>query len=107
MLLSWVLFRADTLTAALGHWSAMLRPFEPVTFALLSERTSITPYSAAALVVGAIVFFLPGELSFGRRLADSSARRPTLDLAYTAGVLAFSGVLVLASKYSPFLYFRF
>jgi len=46
-------------------------------------------------------------MSFGRRLAEFSARRPALDLAYTAGVLAFSGALVLAGKYSPFLYFRF
>jgi hypothetical protein len=37
----------------------------------------------------------------------TSTRRPALDLAYTAGVLAFSGALVLAGKYSPFLYFRF
>jgi alginate O-acetyltransferase complex protein AlgI len=107
VLFGWVLFRADTMAAALAHWSAMLWPFEPASFALLSERTFVTPYSAAALAVGALVFFLPGELSFGRRLADLSARRPTLDLAYTAGMLAFSGVLVLASKFSPFLYFRF
>ena len=107
VLFGWVLFRADTLAVALGHWSAMLWPFEPVSFALLSERTAVTPYSAAALVVGAMIFFLPGEISFGRRLTELSARRPSFDLAYTAGALVFSGVLVLASKYSPFLYFRF
>jgi alginate O-acetyltransferase complex protein AlgI len=107
VLFGWVLFRADTLAGALGHWSAMLWPFEPVSFALLSERTGITPYSAAALAVGAVIFFLPGETSFGRRLAELSARRPSFDLAYTAGALVFSGALVLAGKYSPFLYFRF
>jgi alginate O-acetyltransferase complex protein AlgI len=107
VLFGWVLFRADTLADALGHWSAMFRPFEPVTLALLSERTSITPYSAIALAVGVLVFFLPGEMSFGRRLTELAARRPALDLAYTAAALAISGVLVLASKYSPFLYFRF
>jgi len=107
VLFGWVLFRADTLAGALGHWSAMLWPFEPVSFALLSERTGITPYSAAALAVGAVIFFLPGETSFGRRLAELPARRPSFDLAYTAGALVFSGALVLAGKYSPFLYFRF
>ena len=107
VLFGWVLFRADTLAEALGHWSAMLWPFEPVSFALLSERTAITPYSATALAVGAVIFFLPGETSFGRRLAELSARRPSFDLVYTAGVLVFSGALVLAGKYSPFLYFRF
>jgi alginate O-acetyltransferase complex protein AlgI len=109
VLLGWVLFRADTFEQAIGQWSAMFRPFEPVSWVLLLERTSITPYSAAALAVGALIFFLPGDKSFGRRLAELSMKRswPALDLAYTATLLVFSGVLVLASKYSPFLYFRF
>jgi alginate O-acetyltransferase complex protein AlgI len=109
VLLGWVLFRAETFGQAIGHWSAMFRPFEPVSWALLLERTSITPYSAAALAVGALIFFLPGDKSFGQRLAELSAKRwwPAADLAYTATALACSGVLVLASRYSPFLYFRF
>ena len=109
VLLGWVLFRADTLSQAIDLWSAMIRPFDLPTFALLSERTGITVYSAAALAVGALIFFLPGELSFGRKLADLSAGRawPTFDLAYAVGALGFSSVLVLAGKFSPFLYFRF
>ena len=62
---------------------------------------------SVAFATGAIIFFLPGETSFGRRLAELSSRRPSFDLAYTAGALVFSGALVLAGKYSPFLYFRF
>ncbi len=106
VLLGWVLFRADTLGQALEHWSAMVRPFEPLSLALISERTSITPYSAAALAIGALIFFLPGDLSFGRKLMEGRAR-PSLDFAYTAVALAFAGTLVLTGRYSPFLYFQF
>jgi hypothetical protein len=79
-----------------------------VTFALLSERTSITPYSAAALAGRRHRLFPAGLNSrsgAGWRTPPPGGRPSTS--AYTAGVLAFSGVLVLASKYSPFLYFRF
>ena len=102
VLLGWVLFRADTLAEALGHWSAMLWPFEPVSFAL-SERTP-SRHTAAALAVGAVIFFLPGEMSFGRRLAEFSTRRwhrPGLPL-----VFAFARRWCWPAN-SPFLYFRF
>ena len=109
VLFGWVLFRADTLGQAIDVWSAMIDPSHLPTFAQLSERTAITPYSLAALACGALVFVLPGELSFGRRLADLSARRawPVFDVGYTTAALAISGVVVLGAKFSPFLYFRF
>ena len=109
ILFGWVLFRAETLGQAVEYWLAMLTPLDPISYVLVSEHTSLTPYSAAALALGALIFFLPGEMSFGRRLGDLSVKRPwpALDLAYTVTALGFSGVLVLAGKYSPFLYFRF
>ena len=109
VLFGWVLFRANSLAAALAHWSAMLWPFKPVSLALLSERTGITPYSAAALAVGVLIFLLPGELSFGRKLSELAGQRAWrgFDLAYTTAALGFSGALVLSGTYSPFLYFQF
>ena len=109
VLLGWVLFRAETLSQAMEYWSAMVQPFTLVSAALISEHTSITPYSAAALAVGALIFVLPGDRSFGSRFAAPSPRRSwvTFDFAYTVIALGFSGVLVWAGKYSPFLYFQF
>ena len=106
VIFGWVLFRADTFSHATGQWAAMLWPFERVSFEMLSANTAITPYSAAALAIGAVIFFLPGDLSFGRRLMEGKSR-PSLDLAYTTVALAFAGTLVLTGRYSPFLYFQF
>jgi alginate O-acetyltransferase complex protein AlgI len=109
VIFGWVLFRAGTITQAFAHWAAMLQPFQHSSLETLSANTGITPYSAAALAAGALIFVLPGELSFGRKLSEPSAKRPWLafDLAYTATALGLSGILVLAGKFSPFLYFRF
>lgn len=109
VLFGWVLFRADSLGRAVDLWSAMLQPFALETLTSLSERTAATPYSIAAMACGALVFVLPGEASFGLRLMRQAERRarPVLDLVYTAGALALSGILVITHNYSPFLYFRF
>ncbi|HEV8390054.1 MAG TPA: MBOAT family protein [Dongiaceae bacterium] len=106
ILFGWVLFRADTISQAVAQWGAMLRPFEPLSFATLSENTAITPYSAAAMAIGALIFVLPGDSPLGRRLMEGRSQ-PVLDLAYTAVALVFSGTLVLTGQYSPFLYFQF
>lgn len=109
VIFGWVLFRADNLGQALAHWSAMLQPVDLVSLVTLSEKTGATPYSIAAMACGALIFILPGEMSFGRRLMEQASRRarPWLDLAYATGALAVGGVLVLTGNYSPFLYFQF
>lgn len=109
VLFGWVLFRADTLGGALAHWREMVLPFQPMSFAALSERAALTPYSLGALLVGGLVLVLPGRLSFGQALMDArgGGARPTVNFAYTTAALGICGVLMLAGKYSPFLYFRF
>lgn len=109
VIFGWVMFRADSAALAVDLWSAMLRPLDLPSAAELLERTSLTPYSIAALAFGALVFVLPGEVSFGRRLMDRTIGRggQFLDLAYTGAALAICGLLVLSGNYSPFLYFRF
>ncbi|MEZ5829665.1 MAG: MBOAT family O-acyltransferase [Dongiaceae bacterium] len=109
VLFGWVLFRADSIVSALSYWSTMVRPLDATTLAQLSERTAATPYSAAAFVAGAVIFFLPGEMSLGRTLSDLSLRNrwPIVDLAYSVAALGTSGILVLSGNFSPFLYFRF
>jgi alginate O-acetyltransferase complex protein AlgI len=109
VIFGWVLFRADSLGQAMAHWAAMLNPIDLVAPATLLERIGATPYSIAALACGALIFVLPGDMSFGRRLMEQASlrTRPLLDFAYASAALIVGGVLVLTGNYSPFLYFQF
>jgi alginate O-acetyltransferase complex protein AlgI len=108
VIFGWVLFRAASLDQAATLWAAMLSfRLEPATTLVWSA--DLAPYSVAALLLGLVVFVLPGRASLGSRLsAEATGTAGRLaSLGYTAAALAVSGTIVLTGTYSPFLYFRF
>jgi alginate O-acetyltransferase complex protein AlgI len=105
----WVLFRAPSLTHALEIWGRMLALGELALPLSEDIRLSLTPYSALALSVGALVFILPGRRSIGGALSDEAAPKLRHGLAFGYMTLALlaCGLLMLTGSFSPFLYFSF
>jgi alginate O-acetyltransferase complex protein AlgI len=112
VMVGWVLFRADSLTAALGYLRAMaglqgaVRPPFGVGFFL-------DPLVAVGLAAG-LVGAGPWMGEAGRRLLATRPSRPGPRYALDAGItMAFALVFLAAtlfiasSSYSPFIYFRF
>ncbi|MBK9139051.1 MAG: MBOAT family protein [Verrucomicrobia bacterium] len=102
MLLSWVLFRADDLGAALSYYGAMfgLSPVGPV--APLVAATVYTPYRLLILGVCAVLVFQP-------RQAHDWAQAPVTPGRVVVLTLLFVGSLMVmfSQAFNPFLYFQF
>jgi alginate O-acetyltransferase complex protein AlgI len=102
MLWSWVLFRADNLTAALHYFQAMFGlGTSPATAPLLAAAL-YTPYRLAILGVGAFLVFQPWQ-------AHDWAQRP-LTWARLSGLLGLFVIALMSmfsQSFNPFLYFQF
>ena len=112
VLVSWVLFRADTLTHAVSYLSALVgaqgpgvAPFTPGFF--------VSPMVLAAFVAG-VVGAGPLPASVGRRVLlwrpESPPARVAVNgliVAAFASVFGLATLFIAASSYSPFIYFRF
>jgi hypothetical protein len=102
MLLSWVLFRADSLTDA-GHYFGSMFGCRPVAdTALLLGATVYTPYRLVVMALCAVLVFQPVQ-------AHDWASRPT-DWTRTAVALPLFLLAVMtmyAQDFNPFLYFQF
>jgi alginate O-acetyltransferase complex protein AlgI len=113
VMIGWVFFRADTLSAALSYLKSMagLRVAAPTPY-LVSWY--LTPELCLALVAGAIGSTPIVPALSRRRDAFGETARPrlgwALDVAGTAVlfvVLLASIMQVAARTYNPFIYFRF
>ena len=99
----WVLFRAASLSDALGYYASLAgrNGVSDISFDMhdaLSERALVT------LVIGCALAVLPRWMP---RLPAPLVVRGAADFGVTFALLIFSMVTVAAGAYSPFLYFRF
>jgi alginate O-acetyltransferase complex protein AlgI len=105
VLFGWILFRAAGLGYAAAYAAALLRPgggLDP------SVDIALTVPAQIALLVGCASVLLPGSWVTGVRLERGSGMfAGGLRLATATVVLPVAMVVVVASTFSPFLYFRF
>ncbi len=102
MMLSWVLFRADNLGAAMDFYQAMfgLRPAGIVS--PLLDSIIHTPYHVVILAACAALVFQPLQ-------AHDWAERPVTwgKTAMLIPLFVFSLVVMVSQDFNPFLYFQF
>jgi len=102
MLLSWVLFRADSLTAAGEYYRAMFGLQSPGAMAVLLPAAIYTPYHVLILVVSAVMVFQPLQAH------DWAAYPVTWGRAAMMVPLFLLALVVMFSQaFNPFLYFQF
>lgn len=102
MLFSWVLFRADSLTAALDYFRAMFGVAPVGNVAPLLAATIYTPYHLMVLAICTGLVFQPLQ-------AHDWARSPVTwgRTAALVPLFAFSLVAMFTQAFNPFLYFQF
>ena len=102
MLGSWVLFRADNLTAATAYFQAMLGLGPAASVASLLAATIYTPYHLLVLAVCAGLVFQPVQ-------AHDWAQSPVTwgRTALLAPLFVFSLMAMFSQAFNPFLYFQF
>ena len=102
MLFSWVLFRADNLTAAIEYFQAMFGLGPAGNVAPLLASTIYTPYHVLVLAACAGLVFQPLQ-------AHDWARSPVTwgRTALLAPLFVFALMAMFAQDFNPFLYFQF
>lgn len=102
MLFSWVLFRADNLTAAGSYFGAMFGLVPPTDGASLLAADIYTPMHLLVMAIGAILVFQPGQAH------DWSLRPQTWGrVAFLLPLFLLSLMTLFAQAFNPFLYFQF
>mgnify|MGYP003670043410 CR=1 FL=1 len=109
IIIGWIFFRAEGLDQAFGFVSTLAAVWAPDAFVIpVNLRVLLDPFTLSVLALGTTSFFANGRESFGSQiisrvgLRDSSAQ-----LAYLIVAGSVSVIMVLASDFSPFLYFQF
>lgn len=102
MLLSWVLFRADNLTAAVDYYRAMFGFSTPGTVAMLLPATIYTPYHVIIMLVCAVLVFQPLQAHDWAEYPVTWARA-----AMMLPLFLFSLMVMFSQAFNPFLYFQF
>ncbi len=116
VMFAWVLFRADTLSHALGYWEVMFK-FKPSNGRSALLMAQLEPQLAVAFAVA-----IPGIFGVYARIQTALERwfaspRPVATVfAYgyhLASTVAYAAILILctlylvAGSYNPFIYYRF
>ncbi len=102
VLLSWVLFRASSLTAAWDYFGAMFGLIPAAQMAPLLGAVIYTPYRLIILALCAILVFQPAQ-------AHDWAQRPMTwrRLGVAVPLFVLSLVTMYSQSFNPFLYFQF
>ncbi len=102
MLFSWVLFRADNLTAAWHYYGAMFGLMSVADTAPLLAATLYTPYRVLVLLACALLVFQPLQ-------AHDWALRPVNwpRVAVALPLFVLSWMTMYSQAFNPFLYFQF
>ena len=102
MLLSWVLFRADNLTAARDYFGAMFGLIPAADTAALLGASIYTPYRVLILALCACLVFQPLQ-------AHDWALRPVTwpRIGLVIPLFLFALVVMYSQAFNPFLYFQF
>ncbi|MGI8876621.1 MAG: MBOAT family O-acyltransferase [Egibacteraceae bacterium] len=106
VMVGWVLFRAETLTGALGYLRAMVAPgsleIVPRVAEVLDVRVTLV------LALASLVVLLPRHLVLGPTLERARGAAPAVArLAVLGLALPYALLLMAGGSFSPFLYFRF
>jgi alginate O-acetyltransferase complex protein AlgI len=105
VVVGFVLFRAESVDAALQYYRVM---FVPTGGSLLAVEGALTNQATLALLVAAIPILLPRRQSGGLWLAKAAGRAPAMARVVALGALAPLAMdYTLAGGFHPFLYFRF
>ncbi|MDB6037340.1 MAG: putative alginate O-acetyltransferase [Verrucomicrobiales bacterium] len=102
MLFSWVLFRADNLTAAMDYYRAMLGMGSPGSVGLLLAATIYTPYHVIILIVCTVLVFQPMQ-AHDWALTSVTWRR----IAVVVPLFILALMAMYTQAFNPFLYFQF
>lgn len=102
MLLSWVLFRADDLTAATDYFRAMLGLAATGGVAPLIGAAVYTPYHILVLGVSAFLVFQPVQAHDWAQAPVSWGRATAL-----GPLFVFCLMVMFSQEFNPFLYFQF
>ena len=103
----WVFFRADSLTDALTMISAM---FTPDTKGISpSFAVDVTSWSLCVMFIGALLALIQGLRQHLNRLegALSQGLLPNIGNVLSLPIFLLALSSLIASNYSPFLYFQF
>jgi alginate O-acetyltransferase complex protein AlgI len=102
VLFSWVLFRADNLTAATDYFQAMIGLGQAGSVAPLLAAIIYTPYHLLILAVCTGLVFQPLQ-------AHDWAQSPATwgRAALLPPLFAFSLMVMFSQEFNPFLYFQF
>ncbi len=102
LLLSWVLFRADNLTAAVHYFGAMFGLVPAADTAVLLGASIYTPYRLVILALCALLVFQPTQ-------AHDWAQRPLTwpRVGMAVPLFALALVTMYSQAFNPFLYFQF
>jgi len=102
MLFSWVLFRADNLTAAIEYFRAMFGFAPPSQIAPLLAALIYTPYHMLILAICAFLVFQPLQAH------DWAVSPVTWERsAVLVPLFVFSLIVMYSQAFNPFLYFQF
>lgn len=102
MLLSWVLFRADDLSAAMDYYQAMFGLASTTDVSVLLGATIYTPYHVLVLLVCAGLVFQPLQAHDWSTATVSWGRALTLVPLFLLCLM-----VMFSQEFNPFLYFQF
>jgi alginate O-acetyltransferase complex protein AlgI len=102
MLCSWVLFRADNLTAATEYYRSMFGLGSPGNVAALLGSVIYTPYHLLILAICTALVFQPLQAHDWAELPVTWART-----AVVLPLFLLSLVAMFSQAFNPFLYFQF
>jgi hypothetical protein len=107
----WVLFRVESLSSFQTISTAMLNPFSSKAWHFSNELiVAIAPVSLTAFAIGTLAILVQSKMPaagiwLSKTATDTRMRICQSAFAITAIVCCW--MLILPSKFSPFLYFRF
>ncbi len=102
MLLSWVLFRADNLAAAIDYYRSMFGLIPVADIAPLLAATVYTPYHMLVMAACAFLVFQPLQAHDWAQSRVTWARATVL-----APLFTYSLMVMFSQSFNPFLYFQF
>ncbi len=105
VLIAWVFFRCDSLTAAVTHLQAMFGAGRAVE-RIYSVPFYLTPDKMFFLVAGVVISLYPARRA--AQLFDIAVKQPSAWIRASAfACLIYAIACIAANGFNPFIYFRF
>lgn len=107
VLFGWVLFRADTLGAAITYMGDMLNFADFGLANAVSQLDNLKGITIIAGIIGSTPIVAAAKKLFEKRGEPGEATASVLSTAACAVLFCFAIVCLTGSDYNPFIYFRF